>query len=98
MTLGPAGRQHVRVDDAVWIEEWQLENRVLQACGTETSPLEDLEPEIRDEARPPFIERGACTLVDEEALLAVKQERRSGGLVGVAGPAHEASSVLTAAR
>src|SRR5207248_1377674 len=39
-------------------------------------PFECFEAEVRDELSAPLVERGARLLVDEEALLAVKQQRR----------------------
>src|SRR5439155_7316607 len=74
--LGPVGGDHAREDDPIRIEKRSLEHRVLQTRGREPRPFECFEAEVRDELSAPLVERGARLLVDEEALLAVKQQRR----------------------
>ena len=56
-----------------------MQDRVLQARGRQAGSLEDLEPEIRDQSRFPLFQRRACSLVDEESLLAVQQEGGGSG-------------------
>src|SRR5260370_25066812 len=67
----------------MWIEERRLEHRILEARGIEALAFEAIETEVGDEVRPPGVEGRPCFLVDEEALLTMKQKDGSAALTGI---------------
>jgi hypothetical protein len=73
--FGSVGRDHAYEDDTVGIEEGRLDHGILQARGREAGALHRLEPEVGDEVLPPGVEGRVRPLVDEESLVAVKEER-----------------------
>ena len=81
--LGLGRRDGAHEHDPVGVEEWRLEDGVLEARGRKPRTLEGFEAEVGDELTAPVGQRRARSLVDEEALLAVEQQRGDARLLAL---------------